>query len=81
LDLRNYHTAGQGRQERKQYWDVFHSNRLHYAETLAKQPDSTDHDQEFYEKMRKRYNRLEQKFMDNNSFLDAKSVPMTIAYK
>lgn len=81
LDLRNYHTAGRGRRERKQYWDVFHSNRLHYAEVLAKQPDSTDHNQQFYEKMRKRYNRLEQKFIDNDSFLDAKSVPSTIAYK
>lgn len=81
LDLRNYHTAGKGRKEREQYWDVFHSNRLHYAEVLAQRPEATDEDQGLYERMKKRYERLEQKFLDNSAFLDAKSVPLTLAYK
>ncbi|MFB6253903.1 MAG: methyltransferase domain-containing protein [Halobacteriaceae archaeon] len=81
LDLRNYHTAGKDQEGRKQYWDVFHSNRLHYAEVLAKRPNATSQDKELYEKMRKRFNRLQQKFIDNDAFLDAKSVPATIAYK
>ncbi|WP_267643356.1 methyltransferase domain-containing protein [Haloarchaeobius amylolyticus] len=81
LDLRNYHTAGKDRDEREQYWDVFHSNRLHYAEVLAKRPDATAQDEELYETMRKRFDRLEQKFTDNDAFLDAKSVPLTVAYR
>lgn len=81
LDLRNYHTAGEDRTGREQYWEVFHSNRLHYAEVLAQRSGATQQDQKLYERMKKRYNRLEQKFIDNDSFLDAKSVPLTVAYK
>lgn len=81
LDLRNYHTAGKTREEREQYWDVFHSNRLHYAKVLAERPDATKQDEALYRKMKKRFDRLEQKFTDNAAFLDAKSVPLTVAYK
>lgn len=81
LDLRNYHTAGKDSKGREQYWDVFHSNRLHYAEVLAKRPEATEADKDFYKQMKQRYNRLEQKFIDNDNFLDAKSVPLAIAYR
>lgn len=81
LDLRNYHTAGKDSGQREQYWDVFHSNRLHYAEVLAKRPEATAEDRDLYDRMSKRYERLEQKFIDNDAFLDAKSVPLTVAYK
>lgn len=81
LDLRNYHTAGKDRKEREQYWDVFHSNRLHYAEVLAERAEATEEDRRLYERMKTRYQRLEQKFIDNDAFLDSKSVPLTVAYK
>lgn len=81
LDLRNYHTADEDRRGRREYWEVFHSNRLHYAEVLANRRDATDHDEAFFERMRSRFERLEQKFIDNAAFLDTKSVPLTVAYK
>ncbi len=81
LDLRTYHTAGDSREQRRQYWSVFHSNRLHYAEVLASRENATSADQELYERMHRDYTRLAEKFKDNPNFLDAKSVPMTIAYK
>lgn len=81
LDLHNYHTAGCTRAEREEYWDVFHSNRVHYAEVLASRPEATKADKDLRDRMKREYTRLEEKFKDNPNFLDAKSVPMTVAYK
>ena len=81
LDLHNYHTAGCSRDEREEYWDVFHSNRVHYAEVLANRPEATKADRELRNRMEREYTRLEEKFKDNPNFLDTKSVPMTVAYR
>lgn len=81
LDLKNYHTAGATATEREQYWEVFHSNRLHYAKVLATDADATPADKRLYKRMQEEFDRLEAKFVDNPNFLDAKSVPLTVAYK
>ncbi|AQL41631.1 hypothetical protein BV210_02380 [Halorientalis sp. IM1011] len=81
LDLKNYHTGGMDTEERRQYWDVFHSNRLHYAERLANRDEATLEDQDLYETMSEKMDQLEEKFVDNSHFLDAKSVPVAVAFK
>lgn len=81
LDLENYHTGGMDSEERRQYWDVFHSNRLHYAEVLAERDEATPDDRELYKEMATKVDRLREKFVDNAHFLDAKSVPLVVAIK
>lgn len=81
LDLKNYHTAGKTSSEREAYWDVFHSNRLHYAEVRSEREDATREDRERYERLSKEMERLREKFVDNEHFLDTKSVPVAVAYK
>lgn len=81
LDLKNYHTAGKNSREREQYWDVFHSNRAHYANVLASREDATKADRKLYDELRPKMERLREKFISNSHFLDSKSVPLVIAYK
>lgn len=81
LDLQNYHTVGQDSAERRDYWSVFHSNRLHYAKVRAEREDATQEDKRLYEAMADRMDRLEEKIVGNEHVFDVKSVPFAVAVK
>ncbi|SIR97142.1 Methyltransferase domain-containing protein [Haladaptatus litoreus] len=81
LDLQNYHTVGRESAERRDYWSVFHSNRLHYAKVRAERADATQEDKQLYETMANRMERLENKIVGNEHVFDVKSVPFAVAVK
>ena len=81
LDLQNYHTAGRDRSERRNYWNVFHSNRLHYAKVRAERDNATRDDKRLYETMSEQMERLKEKIVGNEHVFDAKSVPLVVAVK
>ena len=81
LDLKNYHTVGRDSGERRDYWDVFHSNRLHYAKVRAERDDATQEDKQLYETMADRMDRLKDKIIGNQHVFDVKSVPLAVAVK
>lgn len=79
LDLQNYHTVGRDRAERRAYWDVFHSNRLHYAKVRARSAGATKADERLCAAMSERMDELKQKIVENTHVFDAKSVPVAVA--
>lgn len=81
LDMKNYHTVGRDSSERRDYWTVFHSNRLHYAEVRAEQDDATRREKQRYQDMAERMTELKDKITGNEHILDAKSVPVAVAVK
>ncbi|WP_247729546.1 class I SAM-dependent methyltransferase [Halovivax limisalsi] len=81
LDLENYHTVGMSSSERREYWEVFHSNRLHYAKTRAEREDATVEEKRLYERMAEAMASVEQKIAGNEHVFDAKSVPVSVAVK
>lgn len=81
LDLENYHTVGRDSSERRDYWTVFHSNRLHYAKVRAEREDATSKDKQLYEKMTERMDELEDEIIGGEHVLDVKSVPVVVAVK
>lgn len=81
LYMKNYSTANLAMKQRKNYWDVFHSNRFHYAKKLANSPNATDADIKLYLKIKNIMKRMEEKYLSNSHFLDIKSVPIVVGYK
>lgn len=81
LDLENYHTVGLSSSERRDYWTVFHSNRLHYAKTRAERADASIKEKRLYQRMAEAMETLEQKITGNEHVFDAKSVPVAVAMK
>ncbi|AGB17400.1 hypothetical protein Halru_2829 [Halovivax ruber XH-70] len=81
LDLKNYHTVGLSSAERREYWSVFHSNRLHYAKTRAERDDASVEEKRLYEQMSEAMGALEQKIIGNEHVFDVKSVPVVGAMK
>lgn len=81
LDLKNYHTVGRDSAGRRDYWTVFHSNRLHYAKVQAERDDATKEDERLYETMSDRMDQLKDKIEGNKHVFDAKSVPVAVAVK
>lgn len=76
----NYSTAGCDKEGRVQYWDVFHSNRRHYAERVI--DNSTDGDEiELAENLIEAMDELRDKFEEQSGFIDMKTVPMAVAYR
>ncbi|WP_433632762.1 hypothetical protein [Halomicrococcus sp. NG-SE-24] len=73
--------VGRDSGERHDYWDVFHSNRLHYAKVRAERDDATREDKQLYETMSDRMDRLEDKVIGNEHVFDVKSVPLAVAAK
>ena len=81
LDLQNYHTAGRNSAERRDYWTVFHSNRLHYAKVRAERENATREDKRLYETMSDRMEQVKNKIIGNEHVFDVKSVPVAVAMK
>lgn len=81
LDLENYHTVGRDSTERQEYWDVFHSNRLHYAKMRAERDGATAEDERLYEDMSEQMTRLKDDVTGNEHIFDVKSVPVVVAIK
>ena len=69
LDLQNYHTVGRNSAERRDYWTVFHSNRLHYAKVRAEQENATREDKRLYETMSERMNQARNRIIGNEHVL------------
>jgi SAM-dependent methyltransferase len=81
MDMENYHTVGRDSTERREYWDVFHSNRLHYAKVRAEREDATAEDERLYADMSEQMTRIKDEITDNSHIFDAKSVPVVVAMK
>lgn len=86
FDIETYHTAGCDREMREKYWNVFHSNRIHYAKVNAETEANTDEDksttaQEMYEYMGRCMDRAYERIVEEDTTFDVKSVPMAVAYK
>lgn len=81
LDLENYHTVGRSSSERRDYWTVFHSNRLHYAKVRAERDNASIEEKRLYQKMAEQMDALEDKIIGNEHVFDVKSVPLVGATK
>ncbi len=81
LNITNHSTAGLNRRQRKRYFDVFHSYRVYPAKRLAERSDATEDDRKLFLKMKKKLDRVEQRFIDNPNLLDAKFIPLAVAYR
>lgn len=80
LDLENYHTVGKNSSERREYWEVFHSNRSFYAKDHAERT-ATREDQRRYEDMAERMQQSKENIVENEYVFDAKSVPVVVGIK
>lgn len=81
LDLKNYHTVGRDSTERRDYWTVFHSNRLYYAKLRAEREEATRDDERLYEDMAEQMQQQEENIIENEYVFDAKSVPVVVGVK
>lgn len=81
LDLKNYHTVGQSKNNRHDYWKVFHSNRLHYAKVRAEDETATREDERLYDDMSGKMQELKENIVENEYVFDAKSVPVVVGMK
>jgi len=80
-EMRNYDTVGLDELERERFFEVFHANRLHYAEVQAESDSNEEGDDKYYAEMNDKMSQIRQKFKNNSDFLDVKSVPMGVAFK
>jgi len=81
LNVKNYSTVGMDSEGRQRYWDVFHSNRRHYAERLAERSNATESDADLRDRVTETMDEFKKKFVEQEDFTDMKTVPVTIAQK
>ncbi len=81
LDLQTYHTAGKSREERKQYWDVFHANRIQTVLERAERDNASDSTLEMADYLERAMARAKEEFLTDDEFLDAVTVPLGAALK
>lgn len=81
LDMWDYNTFGLSNKERLDYFDVFHGNRIHYAEEINNMIESESFESEVYQSMDTIMKELRSEFEKKQNIFDAKTVPSIVAYK
>lgn len=79
FDITVYDNVSSLQEERERYWNVFHSNRLHYAKMRANRDGATPQDKKRFERMKRDMEEARRCIVEQNDVLDSKTVPMLFA--
>lgn len=79
LEFEMYSTANMTKEERKDYFDVFHGNRSFYSDLIGETVEEEGKELQQYMKNLKQ--ELREKIIEKENIIDCKSVPMLFARK